>query len=180
MLKGLFVLSAALMASILPCEAVQATQFLVRVTGDIGNINFIVDQNPTVSNVTPHSFDANVQYLDGTLGSVYFADASLGGGLLGWVGPQFFTGDTSSPTISGSGIIHNNLWFSNGCDQPYDGYRGPTDCMSSTVLMTPVDTPSVAEPATWTMMLLGFGAIGFAMRRHARGCIYKLGLQPRG
>jgi hypothetical protein len=24
---------------------------------------------------------------------------------------------------------------------------------------------TVPEPATWTMMLLGFGAIGFAMRR---------------
>jgi hypothetical protein len=26
-------------------------------------------------------------------------------------------------------------------------------------------TPSVPEPATWAMMLLGFGAVGFAMRR---------------
>jgi len=26
-------------------------------------------------------------------------------------------------------------------------------------------TPAVPEPATWAMMLLGFGSVGFAMRR---------------
>jgi hypothetical protein len=30
-------------------------------------------------------------------------------------------------------------------------------------------TPAVPEPATWAMMLLGFGGIGFAMRRSRRG-----------
>jgi hypothetical protein len=29
-------------------------------------------------------------------------------------------------------------------------------------------TPSVPEPATWAMMLLGFGGIGFAMRRNRK------------
>ena len=27
------------------------------------------------------------------------------------------------------------------------------------------DTPPVPEPSTWAMMLFGFGALGFAMRR---------------
>lgn len=31
-----------------------------------------------------------------------------------------------------------------------------------------VDTPAVPEPATWAMMLLGFGGIGMAMRRRRR------------
>ena len=31
--------------------------------------------------------------------------------------------------------------------------------------LTVRDNSSVLEPATWAMMLIGFGAIGFAMRR---------------
>jgi hypothetical protein len=30
---------------------------------------------------------------------------------------------------------------------------------------TPTATPGVPEPSTWAMMLIGFGAVGFAMRR---------------
>ena len=37
---------------------------------------------------------------------------------------------------------------------------------SGTGLGTP--TPAVPEPATWAMMLIGFGATGFAMRRTRR------------
>ena len=33
------------------------------------------------------------------------------------------------------------------------------------ITITQAVTQAVPEPATWTMMLLGFGAIGFAMRR---------------
>ena len=34
--------------------------------------------------------------------------------------------------------------------------------------------PPVPEPATWAMMLLGFGAIGFAMRRRRRPALLQL------
>jgi hypothetical protein len=36
------------------------------------------------------------------------------------------------------------------------------------VLLAGLVTPSVPEPGTWTMMLLGFGAIGAALRRNRR------------
>jgi hypothetical protein len=32
-------------------------------------------------------------------------------------------------------------------------------------LVTDLDTPAVPEPASWAMMMLGFGAAGFALRR---------------
>jgi hypothetical protein len=35
-------------------------------------------------------------------------------------------------------------------------------------------TPAVPEPATWGMMLLGFGAVGFAMRRRRRPALMQL------
>ena len=34
--------------------------------------------------------------------------------------------------------------------------------------------PSVPEPATWAMMLLGFGAVGFAMRRRQKPVLAQL------
>ena len=36
------------------------------------------------------------------------------------------------------------------------------------VFQTAAAAGAVPEPATWTMMLMGFGAIGFSMRRRAR------------
>jgi PEP-CTERM motif len=30
-------------------------------------------------------------------------------------------------------------------------------------------TPGVPEPATWAMMLIGFGAVGYSMRRQRKG-----------
>ena len=43
-----------------------------------------------------------------------------------------------------------------------------TDGFSNAVLYTTGGTPPVPEPATWAMMLLGFGAAGTAMRRSRR------------
>jgi PEP-CTERM motif-containing protein len=48
----------------------------------------------------------------------------------------------------------------------------PGDCEECTIgfgnvlLSSLTYTPSVPEPATWATMLLGFGAVGFAMRRN--------------
>jgi len=33
---------------------------------------------------------------------------------------------------------------------------------------------AVPEPATWAMMLLGFGAVGFAMRRRQRPALAQI------
>jgi hypothetical protein len=43
-----------------------------------------------------------------------------------------------------------------------------TDGFSNAVLYTTGNPPAVPEPATWAMMLLGFGAAGTAMRRSRR------------
>jgi hypothetical protein len=36
---------------------------------------------------------------------------------------------------------------------------------TGSVTVTPVTTPGVPEPATWAMMILGFGLLGGAIRR---------------
>ena len=45
----------------------------------------------------------------------------------------------------------------------------PTAYYSATSLVfSPVSAPAVPEPATWAMMILGMGAVGFAMRSAKR------------
>jgi hypothetical protein len=44
-------------------------------------------------------------------------------------------------------------------------FRAGTDAFSHITFFNSGSTPGVPEPSTWAMMLLGFGAIGFAMRR---------------
>jgi hypothetical protein len=45
-------------------------------------------------------------------------------------------------------------------DRRIDGFK-----LSSVTINTPPPPPAVPEPSTWAMMLIGFGAVGFAMRR---------------
>ena len=45
-----------------------------------------------------------------------------------------------------------------------DQVTGPDDNHDDLIIRATV-SPAVPEPATWAMMLLGFGAAGFAMRR---------------
>ena len=52
-------------------------------------------------------------------------------------------------------------------------YQSITGVNASSATGDPV-TPPVPEPATWAMMLLGFGATGFAMRRRRRTGIAQL------
>ena len=57
-----------------------------------------------------------------------------------------------------------NAQLFDGSDFFYGGNRISSSAFATAA--TPiVDTPAVPEPATWAMMTLGFGAMGFAMRR---------------
>ena len=70
------------------------------------------------------------------------------GPLVNAAGPQLFTGDPSSPTFTlGTFSL-----------QEFEG-RGQYSLRVTNV------ADAVPEPATWAMIVVGFGAIGFAMRR---------------
>lgn len=73
-----------------------------------------------------------------------------------------------SATVLGSNLIGAKAFvdFSNGLRgngllQAVSGRRQAA--AFNIITLTP--TPSVPEPTTWVMMLLGFGAVGYAMRR---------------
>jgi hypothetical protein len=73
------------------------------------------------------------------------------------------TGNTNSPysvPFNSSGD-YGNVWLIGAADpnpdSHIDGFK-----ISSIVVNTP---PALPEPGTWAMMLLGFGAVGFALRK---------------
>ena len=74
----------------------------------------------------------------------------------------------------GSTNLHSlNTWWGTGSgDYQYFNFvaRGTcnsygSSCVAGNVLLGGLSVAAVPEPATWAMMLLGFGAIGFTMRR---------------
>jgi hypothetical protein len=86
-----------------------------------------------------------------------FYDPSIGGGFdldpgLSLAGPQLYSGPSSSPTF-----LTGNFNLTN-----YPGQDGSYSLSISSV------GGAVPEPATWAMMLLGFGFVGGAMRTAKR------------
>lgn len=77
-------------------------------------------------------------------GAFYVGDADL----LGFNGPQLFSGPIDNPTLlTGTFTI-------------FDDFSG------SPISLTVEPVPGVPEPTSWAMMLLGFGAIGWQLRRN--------------
>ena len=88
--------------------------------------------------------------------------------------PQSNTGNSIGFGSSGSGSL--SFTFANPrtsltLDDFFIRYQGFTTTNSQGQTVTSavgVGTPPVPEPATWAMMLIGFGGIGMAMRRRRR------------
>jgi hypothetical protein len=108
-------------------------------------------------------------------GSFFFASNSVGtpfainGG--GFVSPYVFVPTTY---VSGSAIGGQAVWFGAtfaalGLTPGQYDFTAPNDTI--TVNIGPV-SGAVPEPSTWAMMLLGFGGIGFTMRRSKRRTAY--------
>jgi hypothetical protein len=72
---------------------------------------------------------------------------------------------------NGSGVGNSTGFFTFNFLSSVNGITLNIHAVSDVVLYktTTVPTTAVPEPATWAMMLLGFGAIGFAARRRRKG-----------
>lgn len=113
------------------------------------------------------SFSGSITYMDDTFGQdgIVFLFGGLPGGPFGSIFANFQL-QARGPTnaIDGSGAA-NGLPL-NRFDTSFFGGFGNENTskrLFGTLAITPVN--SVPEPITWVMMLIGFGAVGFALRR---------------
>jgi hypothetical protein len=131
-------------------------------TGSAGSGTFSIAQDTATSAITLTAFNY-------TLGATSFntTNASLQPSGANFV----IGGNVNGPDIvsSLSGVDDFSFEFipflgGAGTFTYYIG-GGIQPVQTTNVLYLPVTTAPVPEPATWAMMLLGFGAIGFALRR---------------
>jgi hypothetical protein len=158
MYLGIMALTASIPATAAP--------LLFDFSGPSGTASFQLDSNPTPDYVNYISFlPGSDQFgfnnvagiFDGTPGTastINFGegiDASLnivapGLGFTQFSSPTLFTGPASAPTFLTGSFTLINPFFGNG------------ELTISSL------TSGVPEPATWVMMLLGFGATGWVLR----------------
>jgi PEP-CTERM motif len=72
-------------------------------------------------------------------------------GQISGVGIQLFTGPTSAPAFVTGTYVLTTL-------------TPPGNAANTTLTITPLNSGGVPEPATWAMMLAGFGLVGGALR----------------
>ncbi|MBS0478382.1 MAG: PEPxxWA-CTERM sorting domain-containing protein [Proteobacteria bacterium] len=109
----------------------------------------------------------NQAFVNPVTGAFIYHDVNQGLGVVGYEG-GLFSGSFLSITVDNrygplgqplSSVADQfNALKNNG---PYAGFPTAGYWTAS----FPAVTPGVPEPATWAMMIMGFGAIGFAIRR---------------
>lgn len=68
-------------------------------------------------------------------------------------------------TESGFGTSITYRYFADSAFAAAGAYNGSSSLPTSLNVAVTAAQGAVAEPATWAMMILGFGAVGYAMRR---------------
>jgi hypothetical protein len=103
----------------------------------------------------------------GTFQTAIVCGSACGNGYAGGFSGQltFTVGRTDSTALSLSSLLSNTYM---GQQIYFTSDLVNADGLTGNVGATLVNTPSVPEPATWAMMLIGFGATGVAMRRTRR------------
>ena len=130
-----------------------------------------------LSNVTGFSYDVTVTTVGASWLSealIYFTDTAVTNGVI--VTPGFGNNFSGSQAFSGNiDLTAEGLSFLVGADgllrlelaEDFDDVPGAADAFLTGTLTFTYDTAQVAavpEPATWGMMLLGFGLVGGAVR----------------
>lgn len=128
----------------------------------------------TTADTTVDRFGFNALQITGISGTI---NGQAITGLFDSAGPYYYL--TSGPTfLDGSGVRFNTALASNIAFFHQDGvasdvYRvngnGTISAFGPATSRAAVTASAVPEPATWALMLMGFGAMGVAMRRRKVG-----------
>jgi hypothetical protein len=151
---------AAGVATAAPASAATLLYSFAPVAVDGDSFTFNVDDQLASIDPTVDGFPVEIRnymkngIVETFVTNAFFYAVSNGGGLgvNGFFpyGAQLYSGDTSRPTLlTGSFALY--------------GTSAHTDQQGTLNVTTTV--AGVPEPATWGMMMMGFGGIGFAMRR---------------
>lgn len=144
-----------------------AVPLLFDFSGPSGTAMFQLDSNPTPDSFQTFIGSDQFSFSDvaGTFGGIVgtastisfgngiFASLSINAANLGFTqfsSPTLFTGSPNAPTFLTGSFTLINPFFGNG-----------------TLTISPI-AAAVPEPTTWAMMLIGFGGLGFAMRRRSK------------
>ena len=130
--------------------------------GNLNNNASIDDLNQAIDNLVGSNYaDVTWSVLDPTK-SFFSADGEVLNFAATLFGTQIISlhfGDAGSG-IGNHTILYQFDFGTTGANSVDLNQRG-----WSNAVLIPGGTPPIPEPGTWAMMLLGFGAIGFTMRR---------------
>ena len=168
--KSLVAAVAAMLLSV-PAHAATLFNFSATAASDsVFNFSFSIDDIADLSaneiglrvGVGDIAVDNGLDFGAISNGFATFVTAASGGGLqlddatylyADFSGPQLFSGSVDMPTF----LLGNFTLFGS------DGNSVGTIAVTS-------DVAAVPEPASWAMMLVGFGAVGYSLRRR-RGAV---------
>jgi hypothetical protein len=165
---GLLISVAALAIPVVPANAAP----LLFTFSDTNNSSFQLDSNPVSAPASIFSFTTAVTngMQNGAafdFGTVRFFSSISGGGVFtefggpGGFGPQLYSGTTAAPVFSTGTFSFTNLLGSP---------NGSTLTISAVAV-----GGAVPEPATWAMMIFGFGAVGSMLRYRRRSTTVTFG-----
>lgn len=136
-------------------------------TSGLDDFSFTLDSNPTPDVDGGGDGFAFLNYLVTTsagaeTGTLLFYGSIVDGGLrfeststvYSLSGPQLYSGLTAAPTMLTGQFALSGSGFMGGAFGQVAGTLSVTELSAA-----------VPEPGTWAMMLLGFGAVGFSMRK---------------
>ncbi|WP_081668621.1 PEPxxWA-CTERM sorting domain-containing protein [Sphingomonas phyllosphaerae] len=154
-----FIAAAALAGTIVAMPASAAPFFFDFVSKDPAeSVSFTLDSDPTPSNVYGTYFQIlgvpQKTWAGVSTGRLNFFSGSGQGGFL-----SEYSGASTAGTVLFSGTLSKPSFIAGTYN-----LRGFGSSSGGSLTITNL-AASVPEPASWMMMILGFGVVGYAMRR---------------
>ncbi len=165
--KTIIAALAASTAIAMPASRADAATLLFTLSGAAAG-SFILDDNPTPCEVDPErsaTFETNFEY--GGLASPAFVDfypADMGGGLQLRPVEGTWEGYSAIYNLLGNPLFSGPLEAPHFTPGTYALSFGENQPAEISLVISGLTAP-VPEPASWALMIAGFGAIGMAARR---------------